>query len=260
METVTHHGRETAYERLGEGNGEHDRPAICCVHGSGGDRRLWGNQRPLADATGRPVVALDLSGHGDSSDVDASPGYTTLSAHVDDVLAVAEATDADVLIGNSMGGAVVIQLVLERAFTPEAVVLNGTGARLGVLEDLLEWLETDFERAVEFLHGRNRLFHDPESAAAERSREVMLDSGQAVTNRDFRTCHRFDARHQLSGIDVPTLVVYGEYDQLTPPWFHEFLADEIPDAGLVGIGDAAQSTMLERPEPFNEAVAAFLDG
>ncbi|EMA43960.1 alpha/beta fold hydrolase, partial [Halobiforma nitratireducens] len=214
--------------------------------------------RPLADGTGRPIVALDLSGHGDSTDVDADPGYTTLSAHVDDVLAVVEETDSRVLIGNSMGGAVLIHLLLERSYTPDAVVLTGTGARLGVLEDLLEWLESDFERAVEFLHGRNRLFHDPESSATERSREAMFDCGRAVTSRDFHTCHRFDVRDRLSEIDVPTLVVYGEYDQLTPPWFHEFLADEIPAAELVGIGDAAQATMLERPEPFNEAVAAFL--
>ena len=55
-----------------------------------------------------PVAALDLSGHGESDDVDAEPGYTALSAYVDDVLAVAEAVDADVLVGNSLGGAVLL--------------------------------------------------------------------------------------------------------------------------------------------------------
>lgn len=252
METVTHHGRETAYETLGEG----DRPPICCVHGSGGDRRLWQGQRSLSDDY--PVIALDLSGHGDSDDVDASAGYTALSAYVDDVIAVVEDTGSNVLVGNGLGGVVVLHLLLERSRVPEAAVLSGTGARLGVLEDLLRWLETDFDRAVDFLHGRDRLFHDPDPDEEELSRGVLYDCGRAVTERDFRTCHGFDVRDRLDEIDVPVLVAYGEYDLLTPPWFHEYLADEIPDAELVGIDDAAQLSMLERPKPFNDAVRAFL--
>ncbi|SDR10478.1 alpha/beta fold hydrolase [Natronobacterium texcoconense] len=252
MERVTHHGRETAYEIVGES----DDPSVCCVHGTGGNRDLWQGQHSLADD--HSLVTLDLSGHGDSADIDASPGYATLSAYVDDVLAVVEETDVRTLIGSSLGGAVVLQLLLERSFRPDAVVLTGTGARLGVLEDLLSWLETDFDRAVEFLHARDCFFHDPDRDVVTLSKEAMYDSGREVTSRDFHSCHGFDVRDRLSEIDVPTLVVYGEYDRLTPPWFHEFLADEIPDAEIVAIEDAAQLAMLERPEPFNEAVRTFL--
>lgn len=254
METVTHYGRTTAYEVADRGG---DGPTICCIHGSGGSRHVWKSQHRLADRT--PVVALDLSGHGDSDDIDASPGYSTLSAYADDVIAVAEATDADVLIGNSLGGAVVLHILLEREFEPEAVVLTGTGARLGVLEDLLTWLENDFDRAIEFLHGDDRLFHDPEPERRERSTERFRECGQTVTNRDFRTSHTFDVRDRLGEIDVPVLAVYGEYDQLTPPWFHEFLADEIEHSHLVEIEDAAHLVMLEQPAAFNDAVLEFVD-
>ncbi|AEH35436.1 alpha/beta fold hydrolase [Halopiger xanaduensis] len=256
METVTHHGRATAYEVSDRGG---DGPTVCYVHGSGGSRHVWKSQHRLADRT--PVVALDLSGHGDSDDIDASAGYATLSAYADDVIAVAEATDATVLVGNSLGGAVVLHILLERAneFDPDAVVLTGAGARLGVLEDLLQWLEHDFDRAVEFLHGDDRFFHDPEPELRERSKERFHECGQAVTNRDFQTCHTFDVRDQLGEIDAPVLAVYGEYDQLTPPWFHEFLADEIEDSYLAGIEDAAHLAMLEQPDAFNDAVLEFLD-
>ncbi|WP_306059511.1 alpha/beta fold hydrolase [Natronococcus wangiae] len=255
MQTVRHHGRETVYEVADRGGSG---PTICCVHGSGGSRDVWKSQHRLADR--HPVVALDLSGHGDSEDVDADPGYVALSAYADDVVAVVEATDARVLVGNSLGGAVVMHVLLEREVDLDAAVLAGTGARLGVLEDLLDWLEDDFDRAVEFLHGQDRLFHDPDPELRDRSMDQMYACGRAVTRRDFLTCHEFDVRDRVGEIDVPTLAVYGERDQLTPPWFHEYLADEIAEADLVEIEDAAHMTMLERPAAFNEAVADFLDG
>jgi len=216
METVSHNDRETAYKVVDRGG---DGPPICFVHGSGGSHEVWNGQHTLADRY--PIVTLDLSGHGDSDDVDASAGYTALSAYADDVLAVVDETDASVLVGNSLGGAVVLQILLEREFDPAAAVLTGTGARLGVLEDLLTWLNSDFERAVEFLHGPDRLFHDADPKVRERSMEQMYDTGRAVTQRDFLTSHEFDVRDRLGEIDTPSLAVYGEYDQLTPPWFHE---------------------------------------
>ncbi len=254
METVTHHGRETAYDVTDHGGRG---PPVCFVHGSGGSRDVWAPQRTLADRA--PIVRVDLSGHGDSTDIIADPGYVTLSAYASDVIAVAEATDAEILVGNSLGGAVIMHILLERAFEPEAAVLTGTGARLGVLEDLLVWLKNDFDRAVEFLHGPDRLFHDPSPKVRERSMERMHECGKEVTRRDFLTCHEFDVRDRVSEIDVPTLAVYGEYDQLTPPWFHEYLADEIDDAGLAEIEDAAHLTMLEQPAAFNAALTEFLD-
>ena len=254
METVSHHGRDTAYEVADRGGGGEP---ICFVHGSGGSRDVWKSQHRLADRN--PIVTLDLSGHGDSDDIDARPGYTALSAYADDVVAVAEATDSRVLVGNSLGGAVVMHILLEREFEPDAAVLVGTGARLGVLEDLLDWLANDFERAVEFLHQPDRLFHDPHPELREKSIEQLRETGRAVTRRDFLTCHEFDVRDDVSAIDAPTLAAYGEHDQLTPPWYHEYLAEEIDDAWLAELEDAAHLAMLEQPRAFNAALGEFLD-
>ncbi|MFB6156508.1 MAG: alpha/beta fold hydrolase [Haloferacaceae archaeon] len=255
METVTHRGRTVAYRRDDRGG---DGAPLLCVHGSGSHRGVWRGQSRLADR--RPVVALDLSGHGDSDDVDAGPGYEALSAYADDVVAVARETGAGVLVGNSLGGAVALWVALERDVPLDGLVLAGTGARLAVLADLLEWLADDFDRAVEFLHGPGRLFHDPDDATLAASREAMYDAGRAVTARDFRTCHAFDVRDRLDEVRVPALAVVGEYDRLTPPWYHEHLADELPDCGLALVEDAAHLAMLEEPRAFNAAVERFLDG
>ncbi|MFC3958466.1 alpha/beta fold hydrolase [Halovivax cerinus] len=257
METVTHQGRRTAYRRVDRRDGEGSAPGCCFVHGSGATGRVWNAQLPLA--TEFPITTLDLSGHGESDDVDATAGYQTLSAYADDVLAVLEETDDRVLVGNSLGGAVVQHLLLERDPDVDAAVLTGTGARLGVLADLLEWLEDDFERAIQFLHEPGKLFLDPDRTTRERSIETMRETGSAVTHRDFLTCHRFDVRDRLDEITVPTLALYGSDDQLTPPWFHEYLADSIPNASLVEIEDAAHLSMVERADAFNDALASFVE-
>ena len=254
MERVSHHGRVTAYRHTDRSPSS---SGVVFVHGSGATQELWSGQRELTSRY--PVVTLDLSGHGESTDIDATAGYATLSAYVDDVLAVLDATGSSVLVGNSLGGAVVMTALLEREPPVEAAVLTGTGGRLGVLDDLLEWLQTDFERAVDFLHGPDRLFHDPDPTVRDRSIATMRACGREVTYRDFLTCHRFDVRDRLGEITVPTLVVYGEHDQLTPPWFHEYLADELANATLAEIEDAAHLAMVERRQVFNEALATFLD-
>lgn len=253
-ETVTHHGRTTSYrvfDRGGSGG------AILCLHGSGGTSGVWKSQARLADE--RRVVAVDLSGHGDSDDVSALPGPETMAAYAADAVAVARAEGIGTLVGNSLGGAVALWIALRAAFTPERLVLAGTGAKLTVLSDLLAWLESDFERAVSFLHEPDRLFHDPDDRLAAVSQAAMRDTGRAVTERDFRTAHAFDVRDRLGRVDVPTLALVGEHDRLTPVSYHEYLTRELPDCTLRVIDEAGHLAMLERPAAFNDALSAFLD-
>lgn len=254
METVRHHGRRTAYRVTDRGGAG---APVLFVHGSGGTSDTWRGQRRLAEQ--RPVVALDLSGHGESDDVDADPGYEALSVYASDVLAVARETDAQVLAGASLGGAVALTVALEREFDPTALVLAGTGARISVLDDLLAWLDGDFERAIEFLHRPDTLFHDPDERTVERSKELLRETGRAVTARDFHTCHGFDVRDRLGEIGMPSLALVGEYDRLTPRSYHEFLAENMPDCDLAVLEDAAHLAMVERPDPFTAVVEAFLE-
>ncbi len=256
METVSHHGRETAYRVSDRSTGS--APALF-VHGSGGTHEVWKSQFARLSSD-RPIVGLDLSGHGESEDIDTEAGSETLAAYAQDTLAVTEATDARILVGNSLGGAVVMTALLDHNPDVDAAVLVGSGAKLGVLEDLQDWLADDFDRAVDFLHGEDRLFHDPDERLDRLSRATMRAVGQAVTHRDYLTSNAFDERDRLDRIDVPTLAITGEYDGLTPPEYHEYLADHIPDAEYQILPDAAHLSMLETPAAFNDAFRAFLDG
>jgi pimeloyl-ACP methyl ester carboxylesterase len=253
MQRVTHHGRTTAYRTFDRGGEGH---TVLAVHGSGGSHRVWTPQSRVANDY--PFVALDLSGHGESDDVSAEPGYETVSAYVDDLVAVADAVDADVLLGNSLGGAVLLTALVERAFDVSGVVLAGTGPRLPVPEDLLELAAADFPRAVEYLHEPDHLFHDADEGTIEVSQAALRETGSAILDRDLRTAHTVDLRGQLSEIDAPTLAVVGEYDRLTPPYFHEELCEELPDCRIAVIDDAAHLAMLEAPASFNDELSAFL--
>jgi len=256
METVGHDGRETAYRLATPGAAG---PTTLFVHGSGGTHRVWAAQYGPKGPV-HPAVAVDLSGHGASADVATAPGPETLAAYTDDVVAVARATDAAVLVGNSLGGAVVLRAVLERELPVERVVLAGSGAKLAVREDLRTWLAEDFERALSWLHGEDRLFHDPADRLRERSLAQMRATGRAVTERDFLTAHRFDVRDRLDAVDVPLLALVGEHDGLTPVAYHEYLATAVPDGEVAVVPDAAHLAMVERPAAFGAALADFLEG
>jgi 3-oxoadipate enol-lactonase len=229
---------------------------MCCVHGSGGTRSIWKAQRARLE---EPVAALDLTGHGDSKDIDVAAGDPARNVYVRDTLAVASAIDADVLVGNSLGGSVILEAVLEHDPDVEAVVLLGSGAKLGVKKTLRRWLAEDWDRAVEFLHEPDRLFHEPSGRLTDLSRQAMAAVGRDVTERDFLTCHHFDVRDRLGEVSVPLLAVTGVYDQLTPPRFHGYLSSGCPQGRAALVPEAAHLSMLERPTPVNRLLTSFVN-
>ena len=253
MEQVDHDGRTTAYRRTSVGEGG---PTLY-VHGSGADHSVWVHQYGRREYDG-PSVALDLSGHGESDDVDTDAGPETMAAYAEDVVAVARETDARVLVGNSLGGAVALTVALDYDLDLEGLVLTGTGAKLGVHEDLQRLLAEEFDAAVETLHGSDMLFHDADAETRSASMAAMETTGRPVTERDFLTCDAFDVRDRLEAVTVPTLALTGEHDRLTPVSFHEYLAEELPDCSLATVADAAHLSMLERPVEWNDCVESFL--
>lgn len=254
MHRVAHDGRETAYRRV---DGDGDGPTTLYVHGSGSDHRCWTYQY-RSQGPSHPAVALDLSGHGDSDEIDTDAGPETLAAYADDVSAVAREESAEILVGHSLGGAVVFELLLAEQYQPQAVVFAGTGAKLAVHESIRTMLREDFDAVVEALHD-GLLFHEADAEIAQASQAALLAAGQQVTQRDFLTCHSFDVRERLDEIRVPTLALGGAHDNMTPPSYHEYLAENIPDCTHAIIEDAGHLAMLEQPTAFNAALSAFID-
>jgi len=222
------------------------------LHGVGGTHRHWGKQiQAIRDAT---LVALDLPGHGRSK----SKGRQSIEGYADSVAEFMAALDLEgpIVVGHSMGGAIALDLALRYGDRVGGLVLVGTGARLRVMPSLLEGLRGEYESTVGLL---SRYAYGPLASeeVVRLGREEMLANGPEVLLGDLLACDRFDVMGRLGEVWLPTLVICGEEDQLTPLKYSQFLADHIPGARLVTIPEAGHMMMLEKPRETTEAITEF---
>lgn len=163
-----------------------------------------------------------------------------------------------VLVGHSLGGAVVQKVYLTNPEICKGLVLVGTGARLRVLPDILEGLRKNPEKAVELILEMG--FAEKGEEYEKKKREFLERAD--VLHLDLSLCDKFDLLEDYRGgkirIDVPTLIIVGENDRLTPVKYAEFFHKHIPNSKLVVIKGASHMVMLEKPEEFNEALESFL--
>jgi len=98
------------------------------------------------------------------------------------------------------------------------------------------------------------------ASPAPTSRSYCLEDFVEDVARVFRELSIADTRGSLSQIKVPTLVIAGEEDLVTPPQELEILAKGISDSTLSLIPGAGHFSMLENPVAFNRILRGFLDG
>ncbi|PLX41215.1 MAG: alpha/beta hydrolase [Deltaproteobacteria bacterium] len=231
-----------------------DAPTLLFIHGSGGDHSLWSEQ--LKGLCGSfNVVALDLPGHGASS----SPPSKSISEYAAKVAGFIRAAQLPMPVpcGLSIGGAIVLQLLLDYPEELFKAVLVSTGARLRVSPKIFDAIDKDY---AAFARGILPLAAAPASAheALASVVTVMEATPPKVTAGDFRACDAFDVTSRLGEINKPVLVLSALEDKLTPPKYGEFLKEKIPDAKLALIPEAGHLLPLEAPGPVNEALKDFL--
>ncbi len=91
-------------------------------------------------------------------------------------------------------------------------------------------------------------------ALRQRSAEI----GPAVELNDLLACDRFDAMDRVQEIRVPTLIICGAEDDMTPPRYADYLADGIPGAQKSIIPQATHFVQLQQPQAVNAALEQFL--
>ncbi|MEN8173758.1 MAG: alpha/beta hydrolase [Chloroflexota bacterium] len=227
---------------------------IVLIHGAGGSHLYWPAQiRRLK--SGR-VYALDLPGHGKSK----GRGQQTISAYADHILGWMDAVGLSkaLFVGHSMGGAVALNLGLHHPQRVYGLGLLSTGARLRVSPEILPLISqrrtfpTAVEMIVSWAFGAGA---DPR--LVELASQRMMETRPTVLSADFAACNAFDQVAALSQIDLPTLVLCGQDDRLTPTHLSQFLADQIPTAKLEIFPDAGHMLMLEKPDPVASALSEF---
>ncbi len=246
-----------------EGSG----PVVVFLHGIGGNRRNWTDQ--LAHFGRRfCTVAWDARGYLDSDD---SPQTLRFSDFADDLCRLLDQLKAEQahLVGLSMGGMIIQDFYRRYADRVATLSLVDTSSGFGGVP---EAVRQDFlaRRLDPLENGLTPADIAPEvvkvlvaESAGQAVRERLIASMSALRTEAYKQAlHAIittDFRAILPQIAVPTLVIVGEEDQVTPPSASEFLVKQIPGASLVTIPDCGHLSNLEKPDQFNTALGAFLD-
>jgi pimeloyl-ACP methyl ester carboxylesterase len=229
------------------------RPVLLLIHGAAGSHLDWPPQ--LRRIEGMGCCAVDLPGHGRS----AGPGRTSASHYANDVLALVEElglTDV-ILVGHSMGGAIALEIALRKPDTVSGLILVATGARLKVNDKLLDLVTGDYEEAVQMVT-RMAWSENAPPDVVERGQALMLQCDPLAVEMDYQACNGFDVMASLDTVTVPTLVLTGDEDRLTPAKYGQYLAEHIPDADYVSIDGAGHMLAQEKPLKVTAAIIEFV--
>lgn len=219
------------------------------IHGAGGTHKVWRYQTSAFPKS----VALDLPGHPRGKGCDSVSEYAEFVTQK----IVEGKLISPVLAGHSMGGAIAIEIALAHPQLLSGVALIGSGARLRVTPVIKDEVTRDYAHAAEVIA---EWAYSPKTDAKLKKASVqeLLEVAAAVTYGDFQACDHFDRMKEISRIALPTLIVCGEDDALTPVKYSQYMKDSIPNARLVIIPGAGHSVMLEKPEELNAALKSFI--
>ena len=204
------------------------------------------------------VVGVDLPGHGRSAPVEARPGVAvTMEELADAVLATVRAavpgTESFVVAGDSVGGAIALQLALSHPDAVDGVAAFCTGAKIGQAE---AWEEraalVEQAGTPTMVEGSAQRWFAPGFLEAQPVVATELLHGLQDADRFSyaavcRALAAFDVRDRLAEVRVPVLAVAGEHDQPTPSESLQEIADGVPRGRFELVEGAAHLVPAEAP-------------
>jgi pimeloyl-ACP methyl ester carboxylesterase len=184
----------------------------------------------------------------------------SLGTHVVDFLE-AERIPPAVLVGNSLGGHVALDVALRAPHRVRGLVLSGSS---GLFERRVSRGVPHRPSAAFVRERMEEVFHDPAlvtPAWVEAVWQVVSRRSSALRVVQIsRAARRDSVEGRLAGVACPTLLVWGREDRITPPEVGLRFLHGIRRSEIRFIPRCGHAPMLEQPEAFNEIVAAFLDG
>lgn len=272
VDHVTIHGHRVSFRRCGQG------PAVLLIHGIAGSSATWAPFMPLL-AGDHTVIAPDLPGHGASPH---SAGDYSLGAFAGGLRDLLVALDIDraTLVGHSLGGGIAMQLAYQHPERCERLVLIDSGGLGSEVSWLLRALTLpgadlvaplffpgfvrDWGDAVGRAAGRwglrsariaeswrsysSLVDNDKRRAFVRTVRSVIAPAGQAVSASD-----RF---YLLES--VPTLIVWGDRDNIIPVAHAHAAHQAIPTSRLAIVEGAGHFAHVEEPVRVAEILTDFM--
>ena len=246
---------------------------VLLLHGVTLQWWVWGAQFNTLEPQHR-LLAWDMRGHGASTVGSNGVTMEAIAQDLSEVLDYLDLTNA-LVVGHSMGGMALgafcaeyseaahkrvsgLMFLASSAATMATPALSG-GA-VGILQ-LLASTKLDLRQPnparlwrnnnlsvvlVRWAFGRH-----PTAKAVEQVRVMLADSNPTIAQEAGRAIATHDVLDDLTHVSIPTLVVVGDMDRLTPPAHAEMLVKAIPDAQIRILCDVGHQVMQEDPEALN---------
>jgi pimeloyl-ACP methyl ester carboxylesterase len=235
-------------------------PAIVFLHGAGLDHTVWALLARAFAHHGHAVLAPDFPGHGRS----AGAPLASIAALAEWTAALIDAAGARAarIVGHSMGSLVALETAARHPAKVTGLGLIATTATMRVSDDLLGAAKADDHAAIDMI----AIWGEGYRATLGGSQAPgmwMLGGAERLLERarpgaifaDLSACNAYaDALSAAAKVNVPSLVIQGSRDLMTPAKGGKALAAAIPNCRLTLIEGAGHMLMTERPD---EVLAAL---
>ena len=202
----------------------------------------------------RNSKAIDLPGHPTGKPCTSIDGYLEW---VRGFITARRYKDV-VLCGHSMGGAIAMQYALLYPEELKGLILVGTGARLRVHPSFLDQCRRTDADSSEWLQRQQAYYN---GVAPDIHRVLMLraqEIGPGVELNDLLSCDRFDAMEDVHNIQLPTEIICGANDQMTPVKYADYLAEKIKGSHRDVIPNAEHFVQIQKYQQVNDKIGEFL--
>ncbi|MCL6260131.1 alpha/beta hydrolase [Aquiflexum sp. TKW24L] len=250
-----------SYDEMGEGS-----IPVIFLHGFPFDKSMWAEQMEFLKSSYR-VIALDTRGFGKSTDEESE---LSIEMFGDDLISFLDALyiEKAVVCGLSMGGYITLNAHQRFPERFEALVLCDTQCiadpveikekRLNTILDIeADGIEKFNENLIQNLFHKDSLI-SKKGIVKNLSKVVNSNSPQIISQGLIALANRSETCSSLASINVPTLIIVGREDTLTPLAESEKMHKSIKGSTLKVIDDAGHVSNLEQPNVFNQYLGDFL--
>jgi pimeloyl-[acyl-carrier protein] methyl ester esterase len=242
-------------------------PDLVLLHGWGLHGGVWDTLMPRLTPHLR-VTRVDLPGHGRSREVPMPASLTELTLQV-----MARIAPGSALLGWSLGGLVALEAALEMPQRMRGLILANSTPRFvatddwscamppETLEEFADGLATDYQETLRRFLSLQVRGDESARASLRQLRDSLFTHGEPDTASlatGLEILKDSDLRLKLRDVSIPTLVLAGGYDRLTPADASEYMAERIPGARLEVFPKSAHAPFLSHGDAFAAAILRFV--
>ncbi len=250
-----------SYDDVGEGS-----IPIICLHGFPFDKTMWHEQLEFLKSKNR-IIACEIRGFGKSKD---EASHLSIDLFSEDLIAFMDELNIDkaIICGLSMGGFIALNALKRFPERFEALILCDTQCiadtvevkekRYKTIEEINANGVTNFnEGFIKSVFHKDSLVHKND-LVEKLSSVVFANSRHIITMGLTALAERTETCSILNDINLPTLIICGREDVVTPLAQSEFMHEAIKGSILKVIDNAGHVSNLEHPHEFNKHLLDFL--